>query len=115
MSTTKDQLRGESMKWILSKDRLPDTIRPVIVTWTNTKPESYYRDILGKNFVGCAHFCNGKWYWYSAVTEDYLAEYGRFEVEEFDEAIKVIAWQEMPYPYDEKAIEDKSMDNLFDK
>ena len=102
------------MKWILPKDRLPDTIRPVIVTWTNTKPESYYRDILGKNFVGFAHFCNGKWYWYSSVTEDYLAEYGRFEVEEFDEAIKVIAWQEMPYPYDEKAIE-KSMDNLFDK
>jgi len=102
------------MKWILPKDRLPDTIRPVIITYTNTRPEPYYRDIIGKNFVGCAHFCNGKWYWYSSTTEDYLAEYGRFEVEEFDEAIKVIAWQEMPYPYDEKAIE-KSMDNLFDK
>ena len=86
------------MKWILPKDRLPGTIRPVIITYTNTRQATYF----GKYFVGCAHFCNGKWYWYSRVTEDYLAEYGRFEVEEFDEAIKVIAWQEVPCPYFDK-------------
>ena len=86
-------------KWIPVSERLPDDIRPVIVTWCNTDPASYYQHIVGKRFTGVAHYKSGKWYWYSSTTEDFLAEYGRYDVEEFDEAIEVLAWCEMPEPY----------------
>lgn len=86
--------------WIPVTERLPENIRPVIVTWKNNNPESYYQHIVGKNFIGVAHYLKGKWYWYSSTTEDFLAEYGRYEGEEFDEAIEVIAWQPLPEPYE---------------
>lgn len=87
--------------WIPVSERLPENIRPVIVTWKNNNPESYYQHIVGKHFIGVAHYLKGKWYWYSSTTEDFLAEYGRYEGEEFDEAIEVIAWQPLPEPYTE--------------
>ena len=74
-------------------------IRPVIVTWKNTDPKSYYQYIVGKHFTGTACYKNGKWYWYSSTTEDMLAEYGRYDSEEFDEAIECIAWMPLPEPY----------------
>ena len=86
-------------EWIPISERLPENIRPVIVTWKNNNPESYYQHIVGKHFIGVAHYLKGKWYWYSSTTEDFLAEYGRYEGEEFDEAIEVIAWQPLPEPY----------------
>lgn len=85
--------------WIPVSERLPDDIRPVIVTWKNNDPASYYQYIVGKHFIGVAHYLKGKWYWYSSTTEDFLAEYGRYEGEEFDEAIEVIAWMPLPEPY----------------
>lgn len=88
-------------KWIHVSERLPENIRPVIVTWKNNNPESYYQHIVGKHFIGVAHYLKGKWYWYSSTTEDFLAEYGRYEGEEFDEAIEVIAWMPLPKPYTE--------------
>jgi hypothetical protein len=93
--------------WVLVKDRLPSDIKPVIITWKNTDPESYYQYIVGKHFIGTAHYKNGKWYWYSSVTEDLLAEYGRCDSEEFDEAIEVIAWMPLPEPYEPQESEDK--------
>ena len=86
-------------RWIPVSERLPEDIKPVIVTWKNTSPESYYQYIVGKHFIGTAHYKNGKWFWYSSVTEDFLAEYGRCDSEEFDEAIEVVAWQKLPEPY----------------
>ncbi len=88
-------------QWIPCSERLPEDIRPVLVTWKNTDPASYYQYIVGKHFIGTAHYHRGKWYWYSSVTEDLLAEYGKCESEEFDEAIEAVAWMPLPEPYEE--------------
>jgi len=88
-------------RWIPCSERLPENIRPVIVTWKNTDPASYYQYIVGKHFTGTACYKNDKWYWYSSTTEDMLAEYGRYDSEEFDEAIECIAWMPLPEPYKE--------------
>ena len=85
-------------EWIPCGERLPENIRPVLVTWKNNDPASYYQYIVGKHFIGTAHYHRGKWYWYSSVTEDLLAEYGKCDGEEFDEAIEVVAWQPLPEP-----------------
>ena len=87
------------LQWIPCSERLPENIRPVIVTWKNTDPASYYQYIVGKHFTGTACYKNGKWYWYSSTTEDMLAEYGRYDSEEFDEAIECIAWMPLPTPW----------------
>ena len=88
-------------RWIPCSERLPENIRPVIVTWKNNDPASYYQYIVGKHFTGTACYKNDKWYWYSSTTEDMLAEYGRYDSEEFDEAIECIAWMPLPEPYRE--------------
>lgn len=93
------ELSWVTQRWIPVTERLPENIRPVIVTWKNNDPESYYQYIVGKHFIGVAHFKGGKWYWYSSTTEDFLAEYGRYDGEEFDEAIEVVAWCELPEPW----------------
>lgn len=85
--------------WIPCSERLPEDIRPVLVTWKNNDPASYYQYIVGKHFIGTAHYYRGKWYWYSSVTEDLLAEYGKCDTEEFDEAIEAVAWMPLPKPY----------------
>lgn len=94
-----NNLPSAERRWIPVTERLPEDIKPVIVTWKNTDPKSYYQYIVGKHFIGVAHHLKGKWYWYSSTTEDFLAEYGRYEGEEFDEAIKVIAWMPLPAPW----------------
>lgn len=87
-------------RWIPVSEGLPKDIKPVQITWKNNDPETYYQDIKGKHFTGTAHYKDGKWYWYSDVTEDFLAEYGRCDIYEFDSAIEVVAWMPMPKPYE---------------
>ena len=90
----------EYSRWIPVSEGLPEEAYPVIVTWKNNDPKSYYQYILGKHYTGVAHYKNGKWFWYSSVTEDVLMEYGRCDSEEFDEAIECIAWMPLPKPYE---------------
>ncbi len=86
-------------RWIPVSEGLPKDIKPVQITWKNNDPEPYYQDIKGKHFTGTAHYKDGKWYWYSDVTEDFLVEYGRCDICEFDSAIEVVAWMPMAEPY----------------
>lgn len=86
-------------RWIPCSEKLPESIKPVIITWRNNDPKSYYQYIVGKPFIGTGHYCKGKWFWYSSTCEDLLAEYGRSDVDEIDEAIEVIAWMPLPEPY----------------
>ena len=44
-----DRPQGE---WIPCSERLPEDIRPVLVTWKNNDPASYYQYIVGKHFIG---------------------------------------------------------------
>ena len=85
--------------WIPCSERMPESIKPVIITWRNNDPKSYYQYIVGKPFIGTGHYCKGKWFWYSSTCEDLLAEYGRSDVDEVDEAIEVIAWMPLPEPW----------------
>lgn len=99
MDELMSMIADRPQEWIPCSERLPEDIRPVLVTWKNTDPASYYQYIVGKHFIGTAHYHRGKWYWYSSVTEDLLAEYGKCEAEEFDEAIEAIAWMPLPQPW----------------
>lgn len=56
-------------RWTPCSERPPEDIRPVIVTWKNTDPASYYQYIVGKHYTGTACYKNGKWYWYCADAE----------------------------------------------
>ena len=87
-------------RWIPVSEDLPKDIKPVQITWKNNDPETYYQDIKGKHFTGTAHYKDGKWYWYSDVTKDLLAEYGRCDRYELDSAIEVVAWMPMAEPYE---------------
>lgn len=57
------QLPSAEPDWIPVSERLPEEAYPVIVTWKNDDPAPYYQYILGKHYVGVAHYKNGKWYW----------------------------------------------------
>ena len=99
-------------RWIPCSDRLPENIKPVIVTWKNNDPKSYYQYIVGKHYTGTACYKSGKWYWYSSTTEDMLSEYGRYDSEEFDEAIECVAWMPLPEPYKEGASNEPNKNDL---
>ena len=85
--------------WIPVTDRLPETIDPVNITWVNRKPSGYYEHIKDKPFVATGHYCNGRWYWFSAVCQDYLNECGDCEMDRIDPTIEVIAWMPLSEPY----------------
>ena len=86
-------------KWIPVSERLPDNTDPVNITWVNHDPDSYYADIKDKPFTATGHYCNGRWWWYSATCQDYLDEYGRCDDDDMDDVIEVIAWMPLPEPY----------------
>ena len=96
--------------WIPVSERLPEDYVPVNITWVNHNPDSYYADIKDVPFTATGICYKGKWYWYSAVCEDYLKEYGeRYETDAVDADIEVTAWMPLPEPYRESEVEDGEM------
>lgn len=91
--------------WVPVTERLPENNDPVNVTWVNHNPEVYYMDIKDKPYTATAIYFRGKWFWYSCVIEDWLAEYGSNESllanlqEAVDRDIEITAWCELPEPY----------------
>lgn len=86
--------------WIPVSESLPEEIVPVNITWINRAPPPYHAGIKDKPFTATGIYHNEEWYWYSSVCEDYLKEYGHFEVDLMDSTIEVIAWMPLPEPYD---------------
>lgn len=89
----------EQTTWIPVSERIPDNTDPVNITWINHDPKPYYADIKDKPFTATGHYCNGRWWWYSVICQDYLDEYGRSDGDAMDDAIEVIAWMPLPEPY----------------
>ena len=87
--------------WIPCSERLPDDLAEVNVTWVNHNPEPYYDFVKNKPCTGSAVYYKGDWYWYSSVCVDVLAEYGKNEIDEIDDAIEITAWRPLPEPYQE--------------
>lgn len=88
-------------EWIPCSERLPDELTPVNVTWVNRNPTIYYENIKDIPFTATAVYCNEKWFWWSSICEDILAEYGRNDAEMVDEGVEILAWMPLPEPYKE--------------
>ena len=86
-------------EWIPVTERLPEELKAVNITWVNHEPEPYYHDIKDRNFVATGIYFHGDWYWYSTVCEDYLREYGEWDVDLVDDAVEILAWMPLPEPY----------------
>lgn len=85
--------------WIPCSERLPKDLEVVIITWVNHRPMTYYADIKDKPFTATAIHYKDKWWWYSPICEDLLAEYGKSECDKMDADIEVTAWMPLPAPW----------------
>lgn len=93
------QPTGPTGNWIPVSELLPHDLEPVNITWVNHNPESYYVDIKDKPFMATGVYFNGKWYWWSTLCTDILAEYGHNYNDIIDDDIEIIAWMRLPEPY----------------
>jgi hypothetical protein len=85
-------------RWIPVTERLPEDGVAVNIVWRNHSPVIYYQRIKDKPQTATGVCYHGRWYWWSAVVQDYLAEYGEWEPDKMDEAIEVTHWQPLPEP-----------------
>lgn len=85
--------------WIRVSERLPDDLEEAIITYVNHDPPDYYAYCKDAPFVGFGIYYRGSWYWWSAICEDILREYGEDDTDKIDEQIEVLAWQPIPEPY----------------
>lgn len=84
--------------WIPCSERPPEELEPVNVVWVNHRPEPYYGKIKDVPQKATAVYYRKKWYWWSCVCEDFLAEYGRNEPDLVDSDIEITHWMPLPEP-----------------
>nr|DAZ83857.1 MAG TPA: Protein of unknown function (DUF551) [Caudoviricetes sp.] len=87
--------------WIPASVRLPKELEPVNVVWVNHRPEPYYQEMKDVPQKATAVYYMEKWYWWSCVCEDLLAEYGTNETDQVDDAIEITHWMPLPEPPEE--------------
>jgi len=88
----------ERDRWISVEERLPEDNEAVNIVWINRSPVIYYQDIKDKPQSATGVYYLGQWYWWSAVVQDYLAEYGKWDCDKMDDAIEVTHWRALPEP-----------------
>ena len=84
--------------WIPVTERLPEDGVAVNITWVNHSPSIYYQHLKDKPQTATGVYYRRKWYWWSNVVQDYLAEYGEWGFDEMDDAIEVTHWMPIPEP-----------------
>ena len=87
-------------RWIPCNERLPKDLEIVNITWVNRRPAGYYAGNKNKPFTATAIRYNDKWWWYSPICEDLLAEYGKSECDKMHPDIEVTAWMPLPKPWE---------------
>ena len=88
-------------EWIPCSERLPEDLEIVNVTWVNHRPKGrYYAVIKDKPFTATAIHHRDRWWWYSPICEDSLAEYGESKCDRVNEDIEILAWMPLPEPWE---------------
>ena len=87
-------------EWIPCSERMPKDLEVVNITWVNHRPMTYYAEIKDEPFTATAIHYKDKWWWYSPICEDLLAEYGKSECDKMDADIEVTAWMPLPKPWE---------------
>lgn len=94
--------------WIPASVRLPKELEPVNVVWVNHNPEPYYQKMKDVPQKATAVYYREKWYWWSCVCEDLLAEYGTNETDQVDDDIEITHWMSLPELPEEKPKDEKN-------
>lgn len=101
ISRMKQWFEAHKQRWIPCSERPPEELEPVNVVWVNHSPEPYYQEMKDIPQKATAVYYRKKWYWWSCVCEDLLAEYGRNEPDLVGSDIEITHWMPLPEPPEE--------------